>query len=591
MKRKFVVLFLALMLILSTFLVACGGGGNDNASQGEDVNEVAEENGEEVEDEEEEEAPVSDSSDSLIVYNVGQEPKTWDPVQNTMESGSQIVVQTFEGLTYPAEDGIMPGVAEDWEVSDDGLIWTFYLRDNAKWSDGEPVTAHDFVYSWIRMGDPAEASGNLAKFTDFIKNSQAFFDGEVTADEVGIRALDDYTLEVELKNPTPFFKDIVSTFNWAPTREDVVANGDGWEKRPETAISNGPFKLKEYVVGSHMILEKNDQYWDADNVAIEEFKVVFITDPNTAMQAAQAGEIDVNDQIPSEEIQRLMAEEPYLNVAPWAGCWYIVFNNDVEPTNDINVRKALALAIDRKSIVENVTKAGEIPATGFINAVARDSNGNPYRPLEADGYPKAEYGIDPRQANVEQAQAYLAEAGYPNGEGFPELELYYNTSDANKKVMEAIQDMFKQNLNIDATLVNMESNVYFDYLAEGNFQVGRVGWIGTSFNVNSSFQQLTSLHGSNHPQWRWQEYGPASWDTVLNPEQKKFDDLYNASMEATGEERDRLVLEADAAIMEEMPATPIYYYSKAYFVNEDHLEGLQVSPEFNMLFKTATPIK
>lgn len=592
MNKRLIALMLVLVMVLSLGLTACG---NNDAKPAEEPNETeTTETAAEVEEEpaeaEEETAGVADAGDALV-WNIGQEPKTWDPVQNTMQSGSVVAVQLFEGLTYPAVDGMQPGVAESWEVAEDNVTWTFHLREDAKWSDGQPVTAHDFVYSWIRMGDPAEASGNLAKFTDFIKGSQEFFDGEIEASEVGVRAIDDKTLEVELKNPTPFFADVVSTFSWFPTRKDIVELGDGWEKKAETAVSNGPFKLGEYVVGSHITFVKNEEYWDADNVSIEEFRGVFIVDPNTAMQASQAGDIDVNDQIPTEEIQRLMAEEPYLHVQPWAGVWYLVFNNDTEPFNDINVRKAFALAIDRKAIVENVTKAGEIPATGFINAVARDTEGNPYRKLEADGYPAEQYGIDPRAAKVEEAQALLAEAGYPNGEGFPAIEMLYNTSDANKTVMEAIQQMIKENLNIDTTLSNMESNVYFDYILEGNYNVGRAGWIGTSFNVNSSYQMMTSLHGSNHAQWRWQNYAPATWDTTLNPDQKAFDDLYNASMSASGAERDKLVMDAEEAIMAEMPATPIYYYAKAYYINEDHVENLGVSPEFDFIFKEATSIK
>lgn len=581
MNRKNLALLLALVFVLGAVLTACGGGGAKTEAP-TDANKEAEST---------ETTEVVETSGDVIVWNIGQEPKTWDPVQNTMSTGSTVVAQFFEGLTYPADDGIRPGVAESWEIAEDNVTWIFHLREDAKWSDGQPVTAHDFVYSWTRMADPMEASGNLAKITDFIVNAQEFFDGKVEATDLGVKATDDYTLEVTLKNPTPFFADIVSTFAWYPTRQDVVENGDGWEKKAETAISNGPFKLGEYVVGSHITFVKNEEYWDAENVNLEEFKGVFIVDPNTAMQAAQAGDIDVNDQIPTEEIQRLMAEEPYLHVQPWAGLWYLVFNNDTEPFNNVNVRKAFALAIDRKSIVENVTKAGEIPATGAINVVALNSEGNPYRTVEADGYPPEEYGIDPRAAKVEEAQALLAEAGYPNGEGFPKIEMMYNTSDANKKVMEAIQQMLKENLNIDTTLANMESNVYFDYLAEGNFTVGRAGWIGTSFNVNSSYQFLTASHGSNMSQWRYRDYPPATWDTVLNPEQKKFDDLYNASMSTTGAERDKYVMEAEAAMMEEMPIAPIYYYAKAYYINEDNIENLGVSPEFDFLFRDATSVK
>lgn len=585
MNKKLLALMLVTVVILSTVLTACGGGTTQTPpAEEKPAKTTAEAPAETTE-------PAAEGEQRVIVWNIGQEPKTWDPVHNTMDSGSGVVKQLFEGLTYFSEDGIQPGVAETWETSEDGLTWTFHLREDAKWSDGQPVTANDFAYSWRRMCEPTEASQNLVNLTDYVAGAKEYYDGTGTYEDIKITATDDYTLEVVLKNPTPFFDQLISNHYYAPTRKDMVDNGDGWEKRTETAVSNGPYKVGEYVVGSHIVFEKNENYWDADNVNIKTIKGVFITDPNTAMQASQAGDIDVNAQIPTEEIQRLMAEEPYLHVKPWSGVWFLSYNTDRAPMNDIKVRQAISMAIDRKAIVENVTKAGEIAATGFINPVPLKSDGTPYRVLEADGMPKEEYGINPRQANVEAAQALLAEAGYPNGEGFPEIKMLYNTSDANKKVMEAIQQMLKENLNITTTLENMESNVYFDFLNEGDYDIGRVGWISSSFNVNGCFSFLTAQNANNKAQWRWEQYDSAPWDTVLNPDQKKFDDLYQESMAVTGAERDAKIMEAEAALMESMPSSPIYYYTKAYYVNEDHIEGLKTSPDVEFIFKTGTVVE
>lgn len=584
MNKKLLVMMLAVVMLFSILLTAC-------ASEKPAETKPAETTETAVETQVESEVVEGESEQRVIVWNIGQEPKTWDPAQNSMSSGSSVITQLYEGLTYAAVDGIQPGVAKNWETSEDGLVWTFHLREDAKWSDGKPVTAHDFVYSIKRICDPNEASPNVKRVADYIKGAQEFYDGTGTRDEMMVTALDDYTLEIVLKNATPYFDELASTNIYNPTREDIVTTGEGWEKRAETAITNGPYKVSEYLIGSHILFEKNENYWDSGNVNIQKIKGVFITDPNTALQASQAGDMDVNSQIPSEEIQKLMAEEPYIHVVPRSGVWFLAFNCDVEPMDNVLVRKAISLAIDRKSIVENVTKAGEIPATGFINPVPLMSDGNPYRPLEEDGYPKAQYGIEPRAANVEEAQKILADAGYPNGEGFPEIVMKYNTSDANKKVMEAIQQMLNENLNIVTTLENMESNAYFDGINLGEFVLGRVGWFSSSFNVNGSFEFFTSQSGDNQSQWRWKPYAPASWDTKLNPDNELFDTLYDESMTLVGKERDEKVLEAEAALMDSVPGTPIFYYTTTYFINEDHIEDLKTSPEMSFIFKEAKVVE
>lgn len=584
MNKKLLVMMLAVVMLFSILLTAC-------ASEKPAETKPAETTETAVETQVESEVVEGESEQRVIVWNIGQEPKTWDPAQNSMSSGSSVISQLYEGLTYAAVDGIQPGVAKNWETSEDGLVWTFHLREDAKWSDGKPVSAHDFVYSIKRICDPNEASPNVKRVADYIKGAQEFYDGTGTRDQMMVTALDDYTLEIVLKNATPYFDELASTNIYNPTREDIVTTGEGWEKRAETAITNGPYKVSEYLIGSHILFEKNENYWDSGNVNIQKIKGVFITDPNTALQASQAGDMDVNSQIPSEEIQKLMAEEPYIHVVPRSGVWFLAFNCDVEPMDNVLVRKAISLAIDRKSIVENVIKAGEIPATGFINPVPLMSDGNPYRPLEEDGYPKAQYGIDPRAANVEEAQKILADAGYPNGEGFPEIVMKYNTSDANKKVMEAIQQMLNENLNIVTTLENMESNAYFDGINLGEFVLGRVGWFSSSFNVNGSFEFFTSQSGDNQSQWRWKPYAPASWDTKLNPDNELFDTLYDESMTLVGKERDKKVLEAEAALMDSVPGTPIFYYTTTYFINEDHIEDLKTSPEMSFIFKEAKVVE
>ena len=220
-----------------------------------------------------------------LVWRLYAEPKQWDPTNNSESISDAIVKQLFEGLTVSTADGYKPGMAESWDVSDDGLTYTFHLRQDAKWSDGDPVTAHDFEYAWRRICDPSFASEALQAMTDYVQGAQEYFDGTGSYDDVKATAIDDYTFEVVLKNVTPFFPQLVANDVYLPIKQDVVeAAGEGWEKKPETCVSNGPFMLEEYQVGSHMLFKKNPNYYDADAVTIPGIRAVIITDDNTAYQ-------------------------------------------------------------------------------------------------------------------------------------------------------------------------------------------------------------------------------------------------------------------------------------------------------------------
>ena len=592
MKKRMLVSLLLATAAAAT-LSACGSGSKPAETQattnqrGGDITSAAEE---ETEAEAEEEA--STGSDRYLVWRLNKEPKLWDPTNNSESISDAIVKQLFEGLTVSTSDGFKPGIAESWDVSEDGKTYTFHLRDDAKWSDGDPVTAKDFEYSWRRICDPDYASEALQAITDYVVGGQEYFDGTGSYDDIKATAIDDYTFEVVLKNVTPYFPQLVANDVYLPIKKDVVeAAGEGWEKKPETCVSNGPFMLEEYQVGSHFLFKKNPNYYDADSVKLAGVKAVIITDDNTAYQAYQAGEIDVMDNLPSEQIPQIVAEDPNVIVSADTGAQFMNFNVDKAPTDNVHVRKAIAYAIDRKQIVEQVLKDGSVPASGFIAPTCQKTDGGSFRTMESDGYPAEEYGINPRQANVEAAKQELAEAGYPDGKDFPALEITYANNDRNKKTCEAIQQMLEDNLGITVTLRAEESSVFTSTKNKGDYQMATGGWTNSPYDASGLIKLFYSQNGNNTPQWRWKPYTGAPHDTTLNPGNEAFDIAFDKALASQGADRDNAWIEAEQALMADMPVTPLYYPSYTAVVNEDLVEDVELTASNTFMFKSASVIE
>lgn len=442
------------------------------------------------------------------------------------------------------------------------------------------------------MCDPNFASEALQAITDYVEGGQEYFDGTGKYEDIKATAIDDYTFEVVLKNATPFFPQLVANDVYLPVKKDVVeAAGEGWEKKPETAVSNGPFCLEEYQVGSHMLFKKNPHYHAADEVKLAGIKAVIITDDNTAYQAYQAGEVDVMDHLPAEQIPQIIAEDPYVIVSADTGARFLNFNVDKAPFDNIHVRKAVSLAIDRKQITEQVLKDGSVPASGYIAPTCQKTDGSSFRTMEDDGYPAKEYGIDPRQADVEGAQKELAEAGYPNGEGFPEIELTYSNSEKEKKVCEAIQQMLETNLKIKVKLRAEESSVFVSTKSKGDYQIAPGGWTNNPYDAGGLIKLFHSQNGNNTAQWRWKEYKGAPHDTTLNPGNKAFDEAFDKAMASPGKERDDAWIQAEKALMEDLPVTALYYPSFIALVNEDNVENVELTLENSFMFRHAEVIE
>ncbi|WP_372999695.1 peptide ABC transporter substrate-binding protein [Lutispora sp.] len=543
----------------------------------------------------EEEQPAEETiSDSILVWNIGSEPQSWDPQVCGTTEGGNIINTLFEGLMMDTKDGLKLAAAESYEIGPnaegvENTVYTFKLRPDGKWSDGKPVTAHDFEYAWKKLCLPEAAATYAFLITDYVVGAQEFYDGEGELEDIKINALDDYTLQVELKAPVPYFLSLTSFMAFMPSREDIAEQGEGWEKSPETCISNGPFKLTEYQIGSHLSFEKNEHYWDAENVKLKGIKGLFITEDTTALQGYRAGEIQVLSAVPQGEIPKLASEDPNFYSEPSLGCSFYTFNVDVPPTNDVNVRKALSLAIDRKMIVEQVLRGGEIPASGYVPSSFSLSDGSSFRKLDSNGRVTEEYEIDPWNVNVEKAKEYLAKAGYPDGKGFPKIELLHDVNENQKKLAEAIQQMWKQNLGIEVELRAEERSVFFSNRYNGKFVVARGGWTGDYNDPMTMFDLFTSV-GINYSQWRWQPYEDRADDTVMNPANKEYEDLLKKAMTSTGKERDEYLLKAEQIFMDEAVVAPIYYNVNNYIIDGAKVENVQKNPMGYWIFKHATMI-
>jgi oligopeptide transport system substrate-binding protein len=488
-------------------------------------------------------APATDVP-QILNWNFGSEPKTLDPGLNSAMDSASVINNLYEGLFRNVDNQIIPGIAERYELSEDLLTYTIKLKPT-NWSDGKPLTANDFVYSWKRAMDPVTAS-EYAFQMFYIKGAQEFYNGTVTADAVGVKAIDDLTLEVTLIAPTAYFVDLLTFWTYFPVREDAVAKGsDGsWALDPNSVISNGPFMMTAYNQGESIILEKNENYWNAENVWLDKLVCTMIVDESTMLTAYESGELDIIDSVPSAEIPRLQAEDPTFAIKPLLGTYYYMFNVTKAPVDNPKVRRALTLAIDRTAIVESVAKGGQFPAMAFVPPGLYDADGNEFRAVNGN------FGIPADTSGTEEAKRLLAEAGYPEGAGFPTMEILYNTSEGHKAIAEVIQEMWKKNLNINVTISNQDWAVFLDTRHQGNFTVARHGWTADYVDPMTFLDLWTSYSGNNDAQW----------------ENLAYDALIEASKLMTGQERFEKLYEAEKMLMEDNILCPIYYYTDPLMV-------------------------
>ncbi|MBW5389070.1 peptide ABC transporter substrate-binding protein [Brachyspira hampsonii] len=490
----------------------------------------------------------SKSTNDGIIVNLSVEPKTIDPSLNAQIYGVIYISHVFEGLTVrDINNKVVPGVAEKWEISPDGKTYTFYLRTNSTWSDGKPVVAEDFVYSWQRQVDPKVAS-EYSYQHEPVKNAMAITRGEMPVDSLGVKAIDDHTLVVELEAPTAYFLEVAAFPTFAPLRKDIIEQyGDDWTLKPETYIGNGPYIMSERNIDENIIMIKNTNYWNADTIVAEKITFVFMQNGAAAVAGIKDGSLHMAYEPPQQDIPTLM-EEGLIQIKPLIATYYYPINVTNEYLKDARVRKALSLAIDRNYIVENVTKGGQKPAGGWVPYAVNDVDGD-FRVNGGDFYDISKEGYS---NNVEMAKQLLAEAGYPNGEGFPVIE--FKTDPGNHVgIFEAVQQMWKEHLNIDSTITQIDNALLGQTLLEKNFMIGRLYWSADYSDPMSMMSLFTSYNTQNNGGYS----------------NKRYDDLIGEAMSTDDNNiRMKAMHEAERILIEEdMGAIPLYFFTEPLLVN------------------------
>ncbi len=493
--------------------------------------------------------PVDSGLENQIYHHGnGSEPQGLDPHIVTGVPEHHILISLCEGLTIPNPNpndmnGYMAGTAESWSISDDGTEYIFNINKNAKWSNGEPVTADDFVWSWKRILT-ASLGSQYPDMLYYLEGAYEYHNGLIDDfDQVGVKSIDEHTLQVNLKNPTPFFLGLLSHYSTWPVHKDTVLKfGDiddrnGEWTRPGNFVCNGPFQLKTWELNNKIVVEKNPHYYDASMVRLNEIHYYPVSNVMTEDRMFRAGQLHLTSTLPSQKCPIYIEENPNLRIDPYMGTYFYRINTENEVLKDIKVRKALAYSIDRQLLVDKVTKCGQIPAYSFT-------------PPGTNGYqPTTEIPFDPVLA-----KSLLEEAGFSNENPFPKLEILFNTNEDHRKLALAVQQMWQVNLGIEVELVNQDWKVYLNREMIGDFQISRAGWIGDYEDPNTFLDLMRPNRGNNKTGWENMEY-----DALV----KKANTINNQA------ERYELLYKAEEILIENMPIIPLYTYVRAYQLSSD----------------------
>ncbi|KIY23789.1 MULTISPECIES: peptide ABC transporter substrate-binding protein [Mesobacillus] len=484
-----------------------------------------------------------DKGEEKVLYlNNGQEPTSFDPPIGFDSASWNSLNNLMEGLTRLGKDHQPEAAtAEKWDVSEDGKTYTFHIRKDAKWSNGDDVTANDFVFAWKRLLDPA--TGSAAAFLGyFIEGGEEFNSEKGSAEDVKVKAVDDKTFEVTLTSPQAYFLSVIANPAFFPINEKVAKENPKWFAEADSFVGNGPFNLASWEHDTKFVMKKNDQYWDAKNVKLDRIEWAIVDDTNTEYQMYQAGDLDVSD-VPAELSEKLF-KEGKVQVEDQAGDYFYRFNVTKEPFQNVNIRKAFALAVDQQKIVDFVTKNKEKAAYGFVSPGFKDPSGKDFREVNGDF----------NKTNVEEAKALLEkgmkEEGYTE---LPEVTLTYSTSDVHKKIAEALQQMFKENLGVEVKLANMEWNVFAEEQKALKHQLSRSSFLADYADPINFLENFQTGHSMNRTGWG-------------NP---KYDDLIQkAKNESDETKRFELMYEAEKILFEEAPFFTVHFYNQVYLQNE-----------------------
>nr|WP_300168435.1 peptide ABC transporter substrate-binding protein [uncultured Flavonifractor sp.] len=571
-KRKLVSLALSGALVFGV-LAGCGNGNEGS------TNSTAPQNSE---------TANNESSGAFeISMSIASEPQTIDPALNSAVDGAIMINHMFEGLMRWEDSGsetagsdgtcndakLGYGQAESYDkvVNEDGTVtYTFHLRDGIKWSDGKDVTAQDFVYSWQRLVTPATAA-DYSYMIDSVVNANAIMNGEMEPSELGVSAPDDKTFVVTITSDLPYFTEICAFPATFPVREDVVSNPE-WTYTPETYISNGAYKMTVRETNSQIVMEPNEYYYNVDKLGPQKITFKLMDDNNAQLNGFKTGELDFIQTVPVDEVAGLLSSGE-MKVVDYLGTYYVCYQTQKAPFDDWRVRKAFTLAVDRNYIVTEITQTGQVEAGAYVPAGVYDAagvEGDDFRTVGGDYYDPT---ADSYEANCEEARALLAEAGYPNGEGFPVVEYLYNTDDNHKAIAEALQNMWQTELGVTVTLTNQEWGTFLQTRKDGDYSIARNGWIA-DYNDPMSFLDMWLTGGGNNDA----QYSNPDYDAKIQ-EAKATSDV--ATRMQLMHEAEDILLEQDWVV------NPLYFYTQSYML-ADGIEGMYYCPLGYFFFDTCT---
>ena len=487
---------------------------------------------------------------NVVTMNIGSDPRSVDPALAST-TNEHVLNQLFEGLTRQGPEGIVPGVAKEWSFDKDTNTYTFILRD-AQFSNGDPITAEDFVYSCKRALDPRTGSEDAYQLY-YIKGAQALNEIDLAAPDaeeqinagletVGVRALDESTLEVTLEGLAPYFLSLVAFPTYHPVNKSVVENDPDWGSSVTSLVSNGPYVLQSWVHGEKIVVVKNDKYWDKDTVSIDQLDFLMIEQANTQLIMWETGQLDITtDNVPVTELDRL-EKEGVLKKQPVIATRFIFLNNERAPLDDPRVRSALSMALDRGAITDSVIKSGSTPATAYVPP------GMPEGTMDF-----RDVGGTLIEEDIAKAKALLAEAGFPDGKGFPEIEIMISANEKTKAIAEACIEMWKKNLNITTIEVrSVESKIASERRRGFDFDMTFSGWYGDFLDPMTFLELATSKSGQNSMQYS-------------NPDYDRLIEEVNTSSDE--QERMARMHQAEAILMKDMPLIPINVEGSTYLSN------------------------
>jgi len=535
MKRKLVVV-LAAAMTMSMVLSACGSS-SSSGTTGSTSSSTA-------------------SSGKQLVCELGPDPETIDPALNTTVDGGNYITFCFDNLLAIDKDNKVVGAcAEKWETSSDGLTWTFHLRDGLKWSDGSALTAKDFVYSWQRVVDPDTAApygetvlGMVKGYSDAIGNPDDSGNTTTTPDptKLAVSAPDDKTLVVELATPCAYFDKLAAFATLCPVKQDAVEKDpEGWAVNAGSYITDGAFYISDWVPGSYIEFTKNPNYWNADAVKLGSIKCLLMQDPNAAYSAYQTGEAQMIKDVPTEEISSLKSNSEF-HIDPTLGTYYVSLNDQLDMFKDSRVRQALSLAVDRKYISETITKGVYTPAGNFVGTGVSDWDGSNFMDNANGG--KTYIDVNDYQGNLAKAKELMAEAGYPNGEGFPTMTYSINDAGYHKAIAEYLQQAWKE-LGITVNVDVVEWKAFTPLRRAGDYQSSRNGWLCDYNDPSNILQLMYSTNGNNDG-----KYSNAEFDAAMD----------KAAAEVDPKTRSGYLHQAEDIMMNDASCIPLEYYNDFY---------------------------